>query len=116
MDILDGENEDVLRVIGLFNEGKSMQGPLVADFIKRIVYPQDLMDFLKKAGSRIVEFKETDFFNCVRDCEHHTLRVEVVEYLADAVDGRIDHLTKLGILKLVGDSSHRERITTKLKI
>lgn len=116
MDILDGENEDVVRVLGLFDQGKQMEGPLVADFIKRIAYPQDLMAFLKKAGTRIVKFKETDFFNCVRDCEHHTLRVEVVEYLADAVEGRIDHLTKLGILKLVGDSSHRERITAKLKI
>jgi len=89
---------------------------MVADFIKRITQPQDLVMFLKAAGPRVVEFDEKDLLKCVRDCEHHTLRVEVVEHLADAVSGRIDHLTKLDILKLVGDSGHRDRISTKLKI
>ena len=93
-----------------------MEGHMVADFIKRITYPQDLLSFLKKAGTRIVGFKEKDLLNCVRDCEHHTLRVDVVEFLTDAVTGRIDHLTKLDILQLIGDTSHRDRVTEKLKI
>lgn len=93
-----------------------MKGPLVVDFVKRITQPKDLSLFLNAAGPRVVEFGEKDLINCVRECEHHTLRVEIVERLADAVSGRIDHLTKLEILKLVGDSEHRERVSTKLKI
>lgn len=116
MYLLDGETEDVEKVVKLLQQGKVIQGPLVADFIKRVTQPQDLLIFLKAARTRVVEYEENDLLNSVRDCEHHRLRVEVVEYLADSVTGRIDHLTKLNILKLIGDSEHRDRVTAKLKI
>ena len=40
----------------------------------------------------------------------------VVENLMDHVDGRIDVLTKLEIIKLIGHPEHKKRAQQKLKV
>jgi hypothetical protein len=113
---LDGEKTDVDRVIGLLQGGKKMRGEEVVEFIERITFVEDLRRFIKAAAPQICEFKEKHLMAAVKECEHQDGRVDIIEGLADVVEGRIDAITKMQMVQLIGDDGQRERAEKKLDI
>lgn len=72
-----------------------MRGELVVMFIERIATVDDLRRFVLAAAPQIVEFDEKQFHQAVEECEHHDGRIDIIEHLMDAVEGRIDAITKM---------------------
>lgn len=52
----------------------------------------------------------------VRNCQHHNNRVNVVEHLADSLEGRVDQKVRQEIVSLISDNAQAQRAKTKLKI
>lgn len=108
-EILDGEKEDVDRVMGLLTRGKKMEGSKLVDFVERITFPEDLTRFVEFVQDHLVDFEDEHLLGCVAECEHPQCKLFIVEKLYPRIEGSIGAIMKSQIANKMHSNSDKEK-------
>lgn len=109
-EILDGETEDCVRIIDLLKRGKRFTGEILADFIERISFPEDLETIVNFVPEYLDEFKDDHLYECVAECDHPQCRPLIVEKLFPKVDGHVGAIMKNKIMNKMQSQDDRDKV------
>lgn len=108
-DILDGEKEDVDKVIDKLKRGKKIEGDKLVDFIERISFPEDCFRFVKFVPEYLEEFEDEHLEKCVAECEHHECKVYIVEQLYPKLEKKPGAIMKSKIANRMYSNEDKEK-------
>lgn len=108
-EILDGEKEDVDRVMDLLRRGKKFTGEKLPDFIERISFPEDCKRFVDFVGDYLEEFEDDHLHKCVAECEHPECKLFIVEQLYPRVEKPLGAIMKSKIANLMHSNDDKDK-------
>lgn len=108
-EILDGEKEDIDRVMDLLRRGKKIEGSKLVDFVERITFPEDLTRFVEFVPEYLIDFEDDHLLGCVAECEHPQCKLFIVEKLFSKVEGSFGAIKKSQIANKMHSNDDEEK-------
>ena len=108
-ELMDGETEDVNKVLDMARRGKKMRGTQLISFVHDIVNEQDLIRFAHEIGPFLDEFETEHLVQTCKECDHPDQRILLVEKLFMYVQDSPGAILKASLTNTMPSTEERQR-------